>query len=60
LETAENILGFREIKKMNCMSEETWTKIQKRKNTKTMLNRPKTRSKKLKLEEEYRTADMRK
>jgi hypothetical protein len=31
LETAENILGFREIKKKDWMSEGTWTKIQKRK-----------------------------
>jgi hypothetical protein len=49
LETAENILDFREIKKNDLMSEETWTKIQKRKNIKMMLNRSSTRSKKLKL-----------
>jgi hypothetical protein len=32
LETAENILGFREIKKKDWMSEEAWTKIQKQEN----------------------------
>jgi hypothetical protein len=50
LETAENMLGFREIKKKNRVSEETWTKIQKRKNIKMMLNRSGTRSEKLKLQ----------
>jgi hypothetical protein len=45
LETAENILGFRQLKKKDWMSEETWTKIQKQKNIKTMLNKSKTRSK---------------
>jgi hypothetical protein len=50
LENAENISGFREIKKKDCMSEETWTKIQKRKNIKMMLNRSSTRIKKLKLQ----------
>jgi hypothetical protein len=39
------------------MSEETWTKIQKRKNIKMMLNRSSTRSKNLTLQEEYRVAD---
>jgi hypothetical protein len=34
VETAENILGFREIKKKDWMSEETWTKIQVWKNIK--------------------------
>jgi hypothetical protein len=29
METAKNILGFREIKKKDWLSEETWTKIQK-------------------------------
>jgi hypothetical protein len=46
LETAENILGFRQIKKKHWISEETWTKIQKRKNIKMMLNTNNTRSKK--------------
>jgi hypothetical protein len=31
LETAENILGFRLIKKRDWISEETWTKIKKKK-----------------------------
>jgi hypothetical protein len=57
VETVENILGFREIKKKDWMSEETWTKIQKRKNIKMMLNSSKTRSKKLTLQEEYWVAD---
>jgi hypothetical protein len=57
LETAENILGSGEMKKKDWMSEETWTKIQKRKNIKMMLNSSKTRSKKLILQEEYRAAD---
>jgi hypothetical protein len=47
LETAENILGFKEINKKDWMSEETWTKIQKRKNIKKMLNRSSTGSKNL-------------
>jgi hypothetical protein len=51
VETAENILGLREIKKKNWISEEIWTKIQKRKNIKMMLNRSKPRIKKLKFEE---------
>jgi hypothetical protein len=49
LESAENILGFRGIKKKDWMSEETRTKIQKRKNIKMMLNRSSTRSKSLTL-----------
>jgi hypothetical protein len=57
LETAETVLGFREIKKKDWMLEKTWTKIQKRKNIKMMLNRPSTRNKKLRLQEEYRVAD---
>jgi hypothetical protein len=56
LETAENILGFRLLKKMEWTLEETWTKIKKWKNIKMMLNWLKTRSKKLKLQE-YLVAD---
>jgi hypothetical protein len=56
VETGENILGFREIQKKDWMSEETWTKIQERKNIKMTLNSSKTRSKKLKLQE-YRVAN---
>jgi hypothetical protein len=56
LETAENILGFRDIKK-DWMSEETGSKIQKWKNIKIMLNRSKTRSKKPELQEKYHVAD---
>jgi hypothetical protein len=39
LEIAENILGFREIKKKDWISEEAWTKIQKPKNITVVLNR---------------------
>jgi hypothetical protein len=40
------------------MSEETWIKIQKRKNIKITLNMSQTRSKKLKLQDKHRAADI--
>jgi hypothetical protein len=47
LGTADNTLGFREIKKKDWISEETCTKIKKQKNIKMMSNRLKGEAKAL-------------